>query len=236
MELNRDQLFSYVLTALCTLLFTSGVSCDQTPSTLPIEPESDPLEGERINKFYTNEEIRYFLEIALWDTTDTQNYPFIVKWISEVRVSLSGDVSSEDSLVVQTTIDQLNRLIPEVKIRLDPVLPTLDLRFVPDSIESSHLWFLSFQTGSSSHLHDASIKIFSPSGSSSRFYAIQGGLAAGMGLYHQSTRYAESIFFDGPFYGYGYTPIDKTIIQIMYSPEVKPGMSWNQAVQALTNL
>ena len=226
------------------LLLVSGLmfGCENTPSSSPEPdaPEGDPLDGERINRFFTNDEIRYFLEIAIGDTTEPKDYfypdiyfyPNIVKWNEDVRIELQGEISSEDSLVIQSTVNELNRLITPINFKLATGLTNLKLEFLPDSLEVPYLWKYE---KSNNYNGSGVLRISAPVSSGFRAYGIQKGLAGAMGLLHESPRYPESIFYNGLFDGYGYAAIDRIIIQILYAPEITTGMDWDQAIRALTN-
>ncbi len=229
-------LFRHIF-SLPMLLILAGQGCGESTPPTSEEPGIDLLEGERINRFYTNEEIRYFLEIAIGDTSAGaifSNLSWIRKWTSDVRIDTQGEMTTEDSLILRETVEELNTLISPISITLDEHLPTLNIRFF-NSGNDEGLWYLSFNWNSDYSFHNLTLEIYAPPGSLSRTYAVRGGVAAAMGLYHRSLRYSHSIFYDGPHSNYDYASIDRTIIRILYSPEVLPGKGWEETILALKN-
>ena len=66
-----------------------------------------------------------------------------------------------------------------------------------------------------------------------RSHLIREELTQAMGLLKDSLRYADSIFYQGWTSTTDYSPLDQAVIQMLYSPEIRPGMDGRQVEAAL---
>lgn len=226
------------------LALTAGglVGCDGTQPIVPDEGD-DPLQGERINSFYTNEEISYLLDIALWRDTVLQE-PVITKWYAPIRISVHGNPTEEDLKTLGTVVEELNGLAREIEIGLSNEKPNLDIYFVPRAAYSfvdPDYRFPDFGYTSwwpRDFVKTVSVLVATDSTTQDQRNGwIYRGLAASLGLTNLSAKYPESVFYEGwtPTPGFRYAPVDRTIIEILYSSGIWPGMTRQAVVHTLTN-
>jgi hypothetical protein len=62
-----------------------------------------------------------------------------------------------------------------------------------------------------------------------RAHLIREELTQSLGLFRDSWRYPESIFYQGWTATNEYAPIDRTAISLLYSPQLRPGLTQSQA-------
>ena len=233
----------YHLTPLLVLLVAGMIGgCDGTQPTMPGE-QDDPLEGERINSFYTNEEISYLLDIALWRDTVLQE-PVITKWFAPVRIGIHGNPTEQDMQTLRTVVEELNGLAREIEIGLSEEKPNLEIYFVPRAAYSfvdPEYRFPAFGYTSwwpRDFVKTVSVLVATDSTTQDQRNGwIYRGLAAGLGLTNSSDMYPESVFYSGwtPTPGFRYAPVDRAIIEILYSSGIWPGMTRQAVVHTLTN-
>ncbi len=66
-----------------------------------------------------------------------------------------------------------------------------------------------------------------------RDHIIREELTQSLGLMRDSSKYENSIFFSGWTDVIRYAPIDEVIIEMLYRPDVKAGMTRNEVVKIL---
>lgn len=229
--------------ALCVIVCLIAAGCGGEVPSSPI-PEGDPLDGERINNLYTNEEIRYFLEVALGDSADGNDEPRIRKWLTHMRLRIKGDLTPEDSVTVLGVASQLNKVLPDVEIVVTDFFPDVTIVFahedefhliVPD-IEPGSGYLFRFSTDLDNAITDGTILIPSDSiwTQDERDYLIMQGMTRILGFLYDSIEYPESIFYEWWNWRTELAPIDRKVIEIMYQPEIQPGMTRAGVIAAMT--
>lgn len=239
--------FPSVLLFFCSLaLVGASVGCGGEVPPAP-EPEIPSLDGERINSYYTNEEIRYFLDVAIGKSAaqgDSGDAPYTLKWLDDIRISLRGKPVAEDSAMVRRVVAELNRYVYGIEIRLVDRNPNVTMHFVPESDfyppesgvrrEEHYQVWVYYTAGM---INEATILI--PSDSTTPQYVrdpmILSNTAAMLGFMESSLDYPESVFYSWWNWANRLAPIDEKIIEILYLPEILPGMTREQALLALAN-
>ncbi len=237
--------WSYLLTVIFTtgLIAAAGCSTD-IPSYTDVE--EDVLEGERINSFYTNEEIKFFLEVALDENDEEEEHPTLSKWTKDIRIALLGDPTPEDRNSVQQIINELNPLVRDINISISDVAPNVFMYFVhedeyhfyephaSDRYNEYQAWiYFDFGGGVEE------VNILLPSDTDTTDYyrppMIRATLSTALGFLGLSWLYPESIFYRYENLRTSFAPIDRTAIELMYLPELHVGMTRSQIIRALTN-
>lgn len=230
---------------LLLLLLTAAAGCGGEAVT-PDREQLPGLDGERINNFYTNEEIAYLLEIGLWRDT-TKGAHVLRRWVGDVVVGTKGSPTPDDLEALRAAAAELDGLAREISVGVDfsdTARPNVTVYFIPrgafGSIEPGYPYpeFGFAALPSTSGLHAASILVATDSTTQrGREGLIYHGLAAALGLGNSSPSYPESIFYDGrgEFPDPAFSPIDRAIVEILYSSGMWAGMTREEAIRLLAN-
>jgi hypothetical protein len=192
---------------------------------------------------YTTEQINYFMEVAMGAEFGSGN-PTIRKWIGPVRVKVNGNPSAQDMQTLQAVLADLNRLTQGITIQLVQSNPNIEMHFAPEaqfaSIEANYRprnmgFFWTWWDGG--RINRAKILI-STTGvtQQERSHLIREELTQSLGLMRDSSRYSDSIFYQGWTSVTRYSAMDEAIISMLYRPEIRPGMTQNQVMAALRSI
>ncbi len=227
----QRKLILVVIPLLLAVAF-AWAGCEGT-APVTSEDNTDPLEGERINSFYTNEDIAYLLDVTLWRDTLFTN-PIITKWSDSIRIGVRGNPTEQDLATLKTVVEELNGLAREIGIVITEGRPNVEVYFIPRaafSFINAEYTFPAFGfTSWSTQPFVQEVEVLVATDSTSqeeRNGWIYRGLAASLGLTNTSPDYPESVFYTGwkPTPGFRYAQIDRTVIEILYSSGILPGMT-----------
>jgi hypothetical protein len=173
----------------------------------------------------------YFAEVVLG--TETGSGPRVVrKWTGDLRIAVSGEPTEEDLQTLSEVITDLNELVAPVALRVTSETPTVDAHFVPEAEFSSVLpeyrppsrgfhWVNWNEYGEIQH---ATILISTTGLSQAeRSHIIREELTQSLGLLMDSRRYPDSIFYSGWTTTSEFSDLDRSVIRLLYSPEIQPG-------------
>jgi hypothetical protein len=111
--------------------------------------------------------------------------------------------------------------------------PNIDIHFVPESSFTSvdpqyvpvNLGFFRVWWDSQEVINRARILISTQGlNQTERSHLIREELTQSMGLFMDSWRYQDSVFYQGWTSTVEYTPLDREIIRLLYSPQLESGM------------
>lgn len=186
---------------------------------------------------YTLEEVAYFEEIAIGGEYYGMNV--ITKWTQDIRVSVQGMPAAEHLRTLRQVMSEINHLVEgAVELRLDEREPAAVIHFLPraefrarvPSFASDGLGFVqawsAFQTD---QIRSAEVFIVTDTPDEVVSHIIREEVTQMMGLFRDSWRYPNSIFYQGHSTTTHYTRIDEALIRMLYEPEVRPGMSGEEA-------
>lgn len=226
-------------------LLTAAAGCGGK-SVTPDREALPSLEGERINNFYTNEEIGYLLEIGLWRDT-TEGAHVIRRWAGDVVIGKKGSPTPEDLEALRAAAAELDGLAREISVGVDlsdTARPNVTVYFIPrgafGSIEPGYPYpefgFAALPT--TAGISTATVLVATDSTTQrGRDGLIYHGLAAALGLGNSSPSYPESIFYDGrgEFPEPAFSPVDRAIVEILYSSGILAGMTREEVIRLLAN-
>jgi len=209
-----------LLTVTVSLVALAG--CDAT------EPEPSRLYGDA--------EIDYFLEVALGSEFE-QNAAVIRKWTQDVGIQVSGAPTAEDLETLDDVVADLNALIDPIEIRVladregdakteiifapSSEFGDLEPNYVPDN-----LGFFYVRWSSSCAMTSARILISTEGVTQQeRSHLIREELTQTLGLMRDSYAYPTSIFYQDWTDVTEYAPIDETVIEMLYRPDIQPCMN-----------
>lgn len=229
-------------------LFAAAIGFSACSEWAPSKPEeaTPDLDGERINTFYTNEEIAYLLEIGLWQAAE-ESEPVLRRWTSGIVIGTKGSPQPEDLATINAVAKELDGLARQLSVTVstsDSIQPNVVVYFVPraafDFIRPEYAYpdfgFTFLPHHSAVGSADVLVAIDSTT-QTDRDKLIHRGLAAALGLTNLSSSHPGSVFFrtGSTIPEAGFSPIDRAIIELLYSSSIKSGMSRDEAIRALTN-
>lgn len=214
------------------------------------------------NRSYTTTQINYFIEIAL-KSEYANSEPIIKKWDTNINIKVLGSPTSEDLNTLQGVIDELNILvsgirlqvvssgvnsIPDISSSHPDALgnhPNVEIYFVPESKFSQYepnyqpINYGFFWGWWNDHhaIHRSKILISTDRiTQQERSHLIREELTQSLGLMEDSDQYSDSIFYQGWTDTNQYAEIDKAVIEMLYRPEIHPGMTQAQVLEVFRTL
>ncbi|MDJ0774105.1 MAG: DUF2927 domain-containing protein [Mastigocoleus sp. MO_167.B18] len=200
--------------------------------------EQDYQQAYVTPKRYTAEEINYFLEIAL-GAEFSAGSNLIRKWDRDLRIKITGSPTSEDLNTLRSVIYELNNLVSGIKLSIVDDKPNVKIHFVP--VSQFQRYEPNYQPGNYGYawtnwnqnhtINSANILIASVGvNQKERSHLIREELTQSLGLLRDSYKYKNSIFYQPWTDTNRYSQIDKKVIQILYQPQIRPGMNKSQVI------
>ena len=197
----------------------------------------------------TEEEIEYFLDVALNTENSAGRTGTIKKWEKDIKIKVHPDVTitPEDTANLTNTINTLNSLLNNtIAISIVEENQNIDFHFTDSSglkeFGAGYIGGFALAWGAS--IHDATIGVdifFGKSNDGSRRqdwtnHVATEELTQCLGLFADSRMFEDSIFHEDFTKQTTISNIDKKLINILYRPEVKVGMSEAQLYALLPTL
>lgn len=193
---------------------------------------------------YTEEEISYFSQIAFGsEFGDTE--PVLRRWNGTVRVRVHGAPTPEARAALADVVDEIDELARQIEIHVVETDADIDVHFAPTSefadilpeYEPGNLGFFWVWWNGSDEIYRAVVLIATGNITHrERAHLIREELTQSLGLRRDSDRYEESIFYRRWTNTTEYAPIDRTVIEMLYRPELQPGMTREEALETLRGL
>lgn len=197
-----------------------------------------------VDTVYTQEEVDYFLEIALGAEYGSSENT-IKKWTQDIKLKVHGTPTESDRQTLDTVISELNDIIGSIQLSIVDQGANVDIHFLPESEFSSvepnyvpvNYGFFWVQWYATKEIYHARILIATDHVTQKeRSHLIREELTQSLGLMNDSDKYIDSIFYQGWTDITSYADIDKTIIEILYREEILPGMTGTEVTEALNDL
>ena len=198
------------------------------------------------DRLYSDAEVDYFLEVALGSEYST-NQQIVRKWNHDIIIEVSGTPTPEDLQTLSEVVADLNALIDPIEIRVQgdnqPGAHT-EIIFEPTSefsstkpsyVPGNQGFFYVRWTGctmTSSRILISSDEVTQRQ----RSHLIREELTQTLGLMRDSYTYPSSIFYQDWTEVTSFAPIDETLIEMLYRPEVMPCMNAERARAALSEI
>jgi hypothetical protein len=193
---------------------------------------------------YSAEQIDYFLEVALGNEFGGGSAR-IKKWQGPIRIKVNGSPTAEDSRTLQQVINEINELANgAVQLAVDDNNPNVQIYFVPESqfkryepnYRPRNLGFF-WARWNQNIIQNSNILITTTGVTQKeRSHLIREELTQTLGLMKDSYRYRDSIFYQGWTDPTEYSEIDRAVVQMLYLPKIRPGMTRAEVVAAMQNL
>ncbi|MDX1495883.1 MAG: DUF2927 domain-containing protein [Longimicrobiales bacterium] len=181
---------------------------------------------------YDAAEIDYFAEVAFGAEFGGAT-PLLRRWRTAPgpQIRINGSPTPADLEMVDSVVAEMNRLTP-LDIQMVEDAPTVEMHFVPQDDFSQILpdapdgniglvwvWWASDQ-----YLFESVVLIATDVAEDRRLHIIREELTQMLGLLRDSFRYPESIFYQNFSTVTEYLPIGRTVIELLYRPELEVGM------------
>ena len=193
---------------------------------------------------YTEDEINYFLEIALGSEFGNAEAS-VKKWGMDIRLAVHGTPTSEDLATLSAVVGEIDDLAPSIEIAVVEDESNIDMYFVPESefaeyepnyVPTNYGFFWVWWTGAQ-EIHRARILITTEGiTQQERSHLIREELTQSLGLMRDSRRYADSMFYQDWTNTTEYSVLDRAVLEILYRPEVRPGMNRAESAVVMANL
>lgn len=203
------------------------------PSALAPKPQPPQAitRPEDQKQKYTSEQINYFVEVALGTEFGKSNST-IRKWKNDIKIQVVGTPTPEDQRTLKAVTRELQELTG-LNIQFDDRNANMSIYFVPEPefrryevnyIPRNYGFF--WTQWNNNTIYNAKILI-STTGVTQRerSHLIREEITQSLGLMKDSSKYSNSIFYQGWTDTNEYTEIDRSIIRLLYRPEINPGMT-----------
>jgi hypothetical protein len=192
---------------------------------------------------YTEAELSYFAEIAFGAEFGGSATPLLHRWEASPSIQVHGTPSAADEVTLAQVIEEINALT-QIGVQRTDGAGSIDFYFVPQAdfplYEPNYLpgntGFVWVWWDQPQHIFRARIMAASDISQEGRSHVIREELTQSLGLLGDSQLYAESIFYASPQLILSYASIDRAIIEMLYRPELAPGMTQEQALRVLRRL
>lgn len=215
----------------------------QRPSLAnPVTTPAQPPRTASVSTAPLNQEtIDYFLEIALgseWGNSSST----IRRWTQNLRIQPMGTLSQADRNTLETVVSELNQLTNgQVSLQIVQENPNVQIYFVPEAEFSRYepnyvprnLGFF-WARWNNNGIYNSRILISTTGVSQTeRSHLIREELTQSLGLMRDSYRYEDSIFQQRWTQTNQFSDMDRAIIQLLYRPDIRPGMSREEVLAQL---
>ena len=162
-----------------------------------------------------------------------------------MRIQVFGDPTRRDLTVLGNVIEDINSLIGPVQLSLVDSDPNLEIHFVPESefatilpeyvpLNLGYIYIWWDDLGAITE----GVMLISTTGitADERAHLIREELTQSLGLLADSLRYEDSIFYQEWTTTNRYTPLDRAVIEMLYQPLLLPGITVEEALEALEEM
>lgn len=235
---------SIVQFSLLSTLSLLVLSTKQQPQYGQSTPNPTGELTRSLSRKYTQAQIDYFVEVALGSEFGDSRTT-VKKWDKDVRIKVVGSPTQQDVKTLRTVINEINSITNGVHLQLNSQNPNVTLYFVAESnfrkYESNYsptnLGFFWDLWKGNNIIYNSKILISTDGVTQTeRSHLIREELTQSLGLMKDSYKYKDSVFYQGWTSVTQYADIDKVLIEMLYRPEIRPGMTKPQVIQVLRTL
>jgi len=206
-------------------------------STLPYSAETPPTKTDTTND--SAQVVSYFNEVAFGSEFGSSNNR-LRKWQEDVKIYVAGDSPAYLAFELSRIIKELNELIQEVKLyRVDSRdeanyviylgkakgYEQIEPHAKSKTKDNWGLFWVYWNSDNTIHRGSMYVDTHRTESVNAQKHLLREELTQSLGLMNDSYRYKDSIFFQKWSYTNEFSAIDKRLIQLLYHPEVKAGMT-----------
>lgn len=223
-----------------TISRSAGTTASVTETETAVR--STPSVESPLTPAYDASVIDYFLEVAMGAEFNS-GAEIVRKWESDLRIRVNGNPTAADLQTLRSIVDEINGMNLSIRMQIVDQNPNVEMYFVPEQqfsryepnyrpVNMGYAWV----RWNNYRISSASILISTTGvNQQERSHLIREELTQALGLLQDSYRYPDSIFYQGWTDTTAYTPLDRRVIQLLYSSMIQPGMSRAQVNAALNN-
>ncbi len=225
------------LRALAAGRATVTAEVDETTDQMAVEVLELP-------SLYQPRDVEYFGEVAFGTEAGTGE-AVLRKWATAPRIRVHGAPTPADQAALARIVAEVNELVPDLGMVLTATDPNVELHFIPTEEFPLHVptyvrgnlgyfwaWWNPEQEITRAHVLVASEGI----DQSEREHLLREELTQILGLMRDSWSYPESIFYQGWTETGSFAPIDRTVLEMLYRAEVRPGQDRGTVLERLQTL
>jgi len=230
----------------CSLIDTDAPEAPRAfvtaPSTAaPSAAPTSPTASLPARHHYSEAALSYFSSIAL-SAEYGGGAGGIKKWTTDVRIAVHGDPSAEDLATLDDVIGDLNALIGPIEVSIVRSKANADLYFAPESefgsiapeyIPVNMGFFWTWWDGDGTITRTRILVSTTDITQTERDHIIREEVTQSLGLMNDAYTYEDSIFYQGWTSPTQYSSIDEDLIEMLYLPEVAPGMDAERVLTVL---
>jgi hypothetical protein len=234
-------LVGFISTLIPIVLISPSLSRPVAPQPSSFLHSAISTPGE-----YTQEQIRYFMEVAIGaEYSNVKSAAKVRKWQEDLRIQVLGTPTNADLETLKTVVSEINELTNgTIRLQLVTTNPNVTIHFAPEwkfkqlepnyqPINYGYFW----TQWNNDTITSANILITSKQVTQKeRSHLIREELTQALGLMQDSNRYADSMFYQPWTDVTQYSSLDRALIKMLYNPEIRPGMSQAQAIGVLNSL
>lgn len=163
--------------------------------------------------------------------------PVLHRWREDLRIKVHGEPTETDLATLRQVAQELNSLIPDLMLEISDVDPNVDIHFLPEPSFTSvdpqyvpvNLGFFRVWWDSQGVINRGRILVSTQGlNQAERSHLIREELTQILGLFKDSWQHQDSIFYQGWTSTQEYSPLDREIIRLLYSPRLETGMVQTQ--------
>lgn len=212
-----------------------------------VAPVTEPKHSELyIPDIPVEDVIVYFNEVCLdSEITHSGDPSYVQKWAEPIFYSLHGDYTEEDLIALSSLTRWLNTIdsFPGIFETLGPEYTNLQIHFCSQSdmidLMGENFWGMDGAVTfwySNNEIYDSIICCRSDLDQYLRNSVIIEELYNGLGPVQDTSLRQDSIIYQGFSQPQWLSPIDELILQLLYHPDMQPGMNAQQCEQVIRSL
>jgi hypothetical protein len=164
------------------------------------------------------------------------------KWTEDIRINVRGTPTRADLEALEEVVAELNGVLSDVHLQVTYGTGNLEIYFLPESQFASvepayvpvNLGFFRVWWDNTGAIHRARILIASRGiTQQERSHLIREELTQSLGLFKDSWRYPDSVFYQGWTDINKYSDLDRTTVRLLYDSRLGPSMTPSEALDAL---
>ncbi|MGV0026573.1 DUF2927 domain-containing protein [Phormidesmis priestleyi] len=225
--------------------YPQGVASSYPQGVVP-QPSSFLRSAISTPEEYTQEQIRYFMEVAMGtEYSSVKDAAKVRKWQEDLRIQVLGTPTKADLETLKTVVSEINELTAgTIRLQLVAQNPNVTIHFAPEwkfkqlepnyqPVNYGYFWTRwNHDTITSANILITSKQVTQKE----RSHLIREELTQALGLMQDSNRYADSMFYQPWTDVTQYSSLDRALIKMLYSPQIRPGMTQAQVIGVLNSL
>lgn len=231
------------------LIIVSLSSCLQpdTKSSPPLTADAIPTKNTDMSAEQANQILDYLSEVA-FDTEFGDSTQKITKWVTDIRIFVSGEYPLHLDTELDKIINEINDLSESIQLSRTTSKDKANYQIYFGTGEQysqiepnakayvdNNFGLLWVYWNANNEIYQGSmyVDIERTGDQDAQKHLLREELTQSLGLLNDSYKYSESIFYQDWTQTTEYSELDKQLIKVLYSKEIKPGMTQQQVNQVV---